>query len=213
MAAKNPNRQNSLPLHKVLIIGSSGVRKHDLILHFMYGDSEADYELSDQDSYKQDSYVKKVVVDGEEVQIEIRDLSGMEDYQAVIDSYIQKAEGFLCAFSITEQKTFAATAWLRDQIMLVKECDNVPFLLVGIQSDAGDKREVSVDEATCKAAKWNVEYMEIPGAQTQAEVQKVFFNLLRQIKAYKMESKHDEDVKKKQKSLAKIIREKLFKKR
>ena len=48
----------------------------------------------------------KVVLDGEEVQIDILDTAGQEDYAAIRDNYFRSGEGFLCVFSITEDESF-----------------------------------------------------------------------------------------------------------
>lgn len=50
---------------------------------------------------------------------------------AIRDNYFRSGEGFLCVFSITELESFAATADFREQILRVKEDENVPFLLIG----------------------------------------------------------------------------------
>lgn len=54
-----------------------------------------------------------MVLDGEEVQIDILDTAGQEDYAAIRDNYFRSGEGFLCVFSITESESFAATADFR----------------------------------------------------------------------------------------------------
>uniref|UniRef100_A0A2R9A1C0 Small monomeric GTPase n=1 Tax=Pan paniscus TaxID=9597 RepID=A0A2R9A1C0_PANPA len=167
MAANKPKGQNNLALHKVITVGSAGVGKAALTLQFMYDEFVEDYE---------------VVLDGEEVQIGILETAGQEDYAAIRDNYFRSREGFLCVFSITEMESFAATADFREQILRVKEDENVPFLLVGNKSDLEDKRPVSVKE-------WNVNYVETS----------VFFDLMREIR------KRTE--KKKRKSSAKRIRE------
>eukprot|EP00069_Balaena_mysticetus_P015840 bmy_09481T0 len=164
MAANKPKGQNSLALHKVIMVGSGGVGKSALTLQFMY---DEDYEPT-----KADSYRKKVVLDGEEVQIDILDTAGQEDYAAIRDNYFRSGEGFLCVFSITEMESFAATADFREQILRVKEDENVPFLLVGNKSDLEDKRQVSVEEAKTRADQWNVNYVET-SAKTRANVDKV----------------------------------------
>ncbi|KAF7474439.1 Hypothetical predicted protein [Marmota monax] len=155
MAANKPKGQNSLALHKVIMVGSGGVGKSALTLQFMYDEFVEDYEPT-----KADSYRKKVVLDGEEVQIDILDTAGQEDYAAIRDNYFRSGEGFLCVFSITEMESFAATADFREQILRVKEDENVPFLLVGNKSDLEDKRQVSVEEAKNRADQWNVNYVE-----------------------------------------------------
>lgn len=94
----------------------------------------------------------------------------------------------------------------REQILRVKEDENVPFLLVGNKSDLEDKRQVSVEEAKTRADQWNVNYVET-SAKTRANVDKVFFDLMREIRARKMEDSKEKNGKKKRKSLAKRIRE------
>ncbi|XDV27199.1 hypothetical protein PO909_030772 [Leuciscus waleckii] len=182
--------RNALALHKVIMVGSGGVGKSALTLQFMYDEFVEDYEPT-----KADSYRKKVVLDGEEVQIDILDTAGQEDYAAIRDNYFRSGEGFLCVFSITESESFAATADFREQILRVKEEDNVPFLLVGNKSDLEDRRQ-----------QWAVSYVET-SAKTRANVDKVFFDLMREIRARKMEDGKEKNGKKKRKSLAKRIRE------
>lgn len=53
------------------------------------------------------------MLDGEEVQIDILDTAGQEDYAAIRDNYFRSGEGFLCVFSITELESFAATVDFR----------------------------------------------------------------------------------------------------
>lgn len=88
-------------LHKVIMVGSGGVGKSALTLQFMYDEFVEDYEPT-----KADSYRKKVVLDGEEVQIDILDTAGQEDYAAIRDNYFRSGEGFLCVYSITEDDSF-----------------------------------------------------------------------------------------------------------
>lgn len=53
------------------------------------------------------------MLDGEEVQIDILDTAGQEEYAAIRDNYFRSGEGFLCLFSITEQESFQATVDFR----------------------------------------------------------------------------------------------------
>lgn len=65
----------------------------------------------------------------------------------------------------------------REQILRVKEDENVPFLLVGNKSDLEDKRQVSIEEAKNRADQWNVNYVET-SAKTRANVDKVITHLI-----------------------------------
>uniref|UniRef100_A0A8C7X661 small monomeric GTPase n=1 Tax=Oryzias sinensis TaxID=183150 RepID=A0A8C7X661_9TELE len=167
MAANKGKSQSSLSLHKVIMVGSGGVGKSALTLQFMYDEFVEDYEPT-----KADSYRKKVVLDGDEVQIDILDTAGQEDYAAIRDNYFRSGEGFLLVFSITEQESFTATDEFREQILRVKaDEDKIPLLLVGNKSDLEERRHVSVEEARRKAEEWGAQYVET-SAKTRANVDK-----------------------------------------
>lgn len=167
---------NPAAVHKVIMVGSGGVGKSALTLQFMYDEFVEDYEPT-----KADSYRKKVVVDGVEVQVDILDTAGQEDYAAIRDNYFRSGEGFLCVFSITEHESFLQTADFREQILRVKNDDNIPFLLVGNKMDLDNKRQVSSQEAQTKAQQWKVSYVET-SAKTKENVDKVFYDLMKLIR-------------------------------
>uniref|UniRef100_A0A3Q3K1F4 small monomeric GTPase n=2 Tax=Monopterus albus TaxID=43700 RepID=A0A3Q3K1F4_MONAL len=202
MATSKSKNQSSLALHKVIMVGSGGVGKSALTLQFMYDEFVEDYEPT-----KADSYRKKVVLDGEEVQIDILDTAGQEDYAAIRDNYFRSGEGFLLVFSITEHESFSATAEFREQILRVKaEEDKIPLLLVGNKSDLEERRQVSVDEARGKADEWGVQYVET-SAKTRANVDKVFFDLMREVRGKKMSENKDKNGKGKNKKNKKSFKE------
>jgi len=167
-------------LHKVIMVGSGGVGKSALTLQFMYDEFVEDYEPT-----KADSYRKKVVLDGEEVQIDILDTAGQEDYAAIRDNYFRSGEGFLCVFSITEEDSFQATQEFREQILRVKGDSNIPFILVGNKADLSGSRQVQLATATNKASEWQVPYVET-SAKTRENVDKVFYDLMREIRSRKV---------------------------
>ncbi|XP_071854139.1 ras-related protein O-RAL-like isoform X1 [Apostichopus japonicus] len=196
-------KQQQTDIHKVIMVGSGGVGKSALTLQFMYDEFIEDYEPT-----KADSYRKKVTLDGDEVQIDILDTAGQEDYAAIRDNYFRSGEGFLCVFSITEQESFATTTEFREQILRVKHNkseDQIPFLLVGNKADLTDARQVSLEEAQERATAWKVSYVET-SAKTRENVDKAFFDLMRKIRDQKLtenqkQNGKPEKVKKKRKCL------------
>ncbi|XP_054154505.1 ras-related protein Ral-A-like isoform X2 [Oppia nitens] len=182
------------PLHKVIMVGSGGVGKSALTLQFMYDEFVEDYEPT-----KADSYRKKVILDNEEVQIDILDTAGQEDYAAIRDNYFRSGEGFLCVFSITEHESFGSVNEFREQILRVKGDDNVPFILVGNKADLDERRRVSVDEAHRLANGWKVPYIET-SAKTRLNVDRVFFDLMREIQKQKLSDKETSNGPKKAKN-------------
>jgi Ras-related protein Ral-A len=186
---------NGPALHKVIMVGSGGVGKSALTLQFMYDEFVEDYEPT-----KADSYRKKVVLDGEEVQIDILDTAGQEDYAAIRDNYFRSGEGFLCVFSITDDESFQATQEFREQILRVKNDENIPFLLVGNKCDLNDKRKVPLADCQERARQWGgVLYVET-SAKTRENVDKVFFDLMREIRSRKTEDSSKTSGKAKDKS-------------
>ena len=175
-------------LHKVIIVGSGSTGKSALTLQFMYDEFVEDYEPT-----KADSYQKKVVLDGEEVQIDILDTAGEEDYAAIRDNYFRSGEGFLCVFSITQDETFQAAKEFREQIVRVKGKETIPFILVGNKSDLSDQRAVTLANAQAQANEWKVPYVET-SAKTRENVDKVFFDLMREIRAQKLDTKRMDTV-------------------
>lgn len=71
-----------------------------------------------------------MVLDGEEVQIDILDTAGQEDYAAIRDNYFRSGEGFLCVFSITELESFAATVDFRYPSSLSSPCEKLSRLVM-----------------------------------------------------------------------------------
>lgn len=167
----------AVPLFKVIMVGSGGVGKSALTLQFMYDEFVEDYEPTKADSYK-----KKIILDGQEVQVDILDTAGQEDYAAIRDNYFRSGDGFLLVFSITEMSSLSDVENLREQILRVKNDEKTPFLLVGNKSDlSDDRRAVSIEDATELAQNWQVNYVET-SAKTRHNVDAVFFELIREVK-------------------------------
>jgi Ras-related protein Ral-A len=171
------NNNASIPLFKVIVIGSGGVGKSALTLQFMYDEFVEDYEPT-----KADSYRKKIMLDGKEAQIDILDTAGQEDYAAIRDNYFRSGEAFLCVYSILDQDSLVATEELREQVLRVKNDDRtIPFLLVGNKTDLELRRVVSQEQAMEQARQWGVPYVET-SAKTRQNVDQVFLELMRLIR-------------------------------
>ncbi|KAG2221244.1 hypothetical protein INT45_012365 [Circinella minor] len=168
--------KQTLPLHKVIMVGSGGVGKSALTLQYMYGDFVEEY-----DPTKADSYRKKVMLDGQECQIDILDTAGQEEYAAIRDNYYRSGEGFLCVFSVCEHESFEHTQEFRDQILRVLDDDTIPFILVGNKVDLAHLRKVSSSEAQQLGQEWGCPYLET-SAKTRQNVDEVYTMLMRSIR-------------------------------
>jgi Ras-related protein Ral-A len=169
-------QRNDITCYKLVMVGAGAVGKSALTLQYMYGEFVEDY-----DPTKADSYRKRIVLDGEECQVDILDTAGQEEYSAIRDNYYRSGEGFLCCFSLTDAASFAETSEFRDQITRVLGDENVPFILIGNKSDCKDSRQVSYEEARAQADAWQCAYVET-SAKTAENVDVVFAQIMRMIR-------------------------------
>ncbi|XP_022221273.1 ras-related protein Ral-a-like [Drosophila obscura] len=169
-------------LHKVVMLGSGAVGKSALTLQFMYNEYVDEYEPT-----KADIYRKTIQLDGEEAQIDILDTASQEVHAVIRDSYFRRADGFLCVFSVTNEKSFQATQEIRELVLLLKKDESVPFLLVGNKSDLKEERKVPLSECQAMAQKWRVPYVET-SAKLHHNVNQIFLDLMRQIISHKSEN-------------------------
>lgn len=66
----------------------------------------------------------------------------------------------------------------REQILRVKNDENIPFLLVGNKCDLNDKRKVPLAECQSRAQQWGgVPYVET-SAKTRENVDKVIYKMI-----------------------------------
>jgi Ras-related protein Rap-1B len=75
--------------------------------------------------------------------------------------YMKSGQGFLLVFSITSQSSLLELAELREQIIRIKDDENVPIVIVGNKSDLEDDRVVSRQKAFAVSQSWgNAPYYE-----------------------------------------------------
>lgn len=94
---------------------------------------------------------------------------------------MKQGQGFLLVFSITSASSLSELAELREQIIRIKDDDNVPIVIVGNKSDLEEDRAVSRSRAFALSQQWgNSPYYET-SARRRANVNEVFIDLCRQI--------------------------------
>lgn len=90
-------------------------------------------------------------------------------------------QGFLLVFSITSLSSFNELAELRDQIIRIKDDENVPLVLVGNKSDLEDDRAVSRARAFQVSQQWGSAPYYETSARRRFNVDEAFADLCRQI--------------------------------
>jgi len=162
--------------YKIVVLGSGGVGKSALTVQFVQGIFVEKYDPTIEDSYR-----KQVEVDGQQSMLEILDTAGTEQFTAMRDLYMKNGQGFVLAYSITAQSTFNDLADLREQILRVKDSDEVPMVLVGNKCDLEDERVVGKDQGMNLARQFgSCSFMET-SAKAKIGVTDIFYDLVRQI--------------------------------
>ena len=76
-----------------------------------------------------------------QVQIDILDTAGQEDYAAIRDNYFRSGEGFLCVFSITEDDSFQSTQVCKHLLSLTVISINNIIIISGVsRTDSASER-------------------------------------------------------------------------
>eukprot|EP00005_Dracoamoeba_jomungandri_P005535 CAMPEP_0174260798 /NCGR_PEP_ID=MMETSP0439-20130205/10569_1 /TAXON_ID=0 /ORGANISM="Stereomyxa ramosa, Strain Chinc5" /LENGTH=194 /DNA_ID=CAMNT_0015345129 /DNA_START=21 /DNA_END=606 /DNA_ORIENTATION=+ len=162
--------------YKIVVLGSGGVGKSALTVQFVQGIFVEKYDPTIEDSYR-----KQVEVDNTQCMLEILDTAGTEQFTAMRDLYMKNGQGFVLVFSIIAQSTFNDLPDLREQILRVKDMDDVPMVLVGNKCDLSDQRVVTTEQGESLAAKFNGCAFLESSAKTKVNVEQIFYDLIRQI--------------------------------
>ena len=117
--------------------------------------------------------------------VEILDTAGEEDYQKMMDMWINFGEGFLLVFAINDKISFDLIPKKRERVLKGKHGQNVPMILVGNKVDLENKRQVPIEEAKKLADSWGIEYIET-SAKTNVNCNEAFEKLVVQIASSKV---------------------------
>lgn len=162
--------------YKLVVLGTGGVGKSALTVQFVQNIFVERYDPTIEDSYR-----KQVEVDGKQCVLEILDTAGTEQFAAMRDLYMKNGMGFLLVYSITSQATFVDLQEIREQILRVKDTDEVPMVLVGNKCDLEADRVVGREQGQSLARSWgNCTFMET-SAKAKINVSEAFTDLVRQI--------------------------------
>jgi len=161
--------------YKLVVLGSGGVGKSALTVQFVQGIFVEKYDPTIEDSYR-----KQVEIDGMQCMLEILDTAGTEQFTAMRDLYMKNGQGFVLVYSIIAQSTFNDLPDLREQILRVKDKDDVPMVLVGNKCDLTDQRVITTDQGEDLARKFGCAFLEA-SAKTRVNVEQIFHDLIRQI--------------------------------
>jgi len=140
---------------KIVLLGDQSVGKTSLITRFMYDTFDNTYQAT----IGIDFLSKTMYLEDRTVRLQLWDTAGQERFRSLIPSYIRDSSVAIVVFDITNRASFLSTTkWIDD--VKSERGNEVIIVLVGNKADLSDKRQVTHDEATAKAAELNIMFME-----------------------------------------------------
>ncbi|KAL4961826.1 putative RAS small monomeric GTPase (Rsr1) [Aspergillus stella-maris] len=162
--------------YHIVVLGAGGVGKSCLTAQFVQNVWIESYDPTIEDSYR-----KHIEVDGRQCILEILDTAGTEQFTAMRELYMKQGQGFLLVFSITSMSSLNELSELREQIVRIKDDENVPIVIVGNKSDLEEDRAVPRARAFSLSQSWGSAPYYETSARRRANVNEVFIDLCRQI--------------------------------
>ncbi|RMZ91227.1 hypothetical protein DV736_g1529, partial [Chaetothyriales sp. CBS 134916] len=156
--------------------GAGGVGKSCLTAQFVQNVWIESYDPTIEDSYR-----KQINVDGRQIILEILDTAGTEQFTAMRELYMKQGQGFMLVFSICNMNSFYELSDLRDQIIRIKNDEDVPLVIVGNKSDMEEDRMVPRARGFQLAQGWGPKPYYETSARRRINVDEAFVNLCRQI--------------------------------
>jgi len=178
---------------KLMMLGDSNVGKSKLIMKYICGDFSDDYEPTENTPYR-----RRISHEGEDVQYNIIDavFSPTHDQFTISqDEQIRNADGFFLVFDMTNRDTFNSLSWYRDNILRVKNADNLDYIIImiGNKSDTESEKQVDKLEAQQLANDYSVKYYET-SALNGNNVEKAFTDMMRSVRMIKRQKTIDKDI-------------------
>ena len=146
---ESESASSSIPI-KIAVLGKSMVGKSALTFRFINNRFPTEHDTTIEDAY---SIPAKI--DDFQCQFEILDTAGQDDYQTMLDTWINSADGFILVYSIDNKESFESVKMRFERILKLKANQKVSVVIAGNKCDLEEDRQVSREEAEnyCKINK------------------------------------------------------------
>ena len=170
----NTSQSSEKPIElKLVILGRSLVGKSALTYRFINDQFPKEHDTTIEDQYK-----LNMSIDGYNCILEILDTAGQDDYQSMLETWINFGSGFLLVYSIDDMESFIEVKKKYDKLALIKGRDVYSAILVGNKCDLGEGlRKVPAKEAEEFAKSKGIPFLEA-SALTKINVKESFVKVV-----------------------------------
>lgn len=160
------------------MLGAAAVGKSAITMRYVSNKFVKDYDPTIEDFYS-----KTAQIDNEAIQLSILDTAGMEDYESLIDHWIERKDAFILVFSVQLPETMQRLREFHSKILhrYEREPSKMPVIVVaGNKIDVQD-RYVTKEQGSQLAAELGVPYYEV-SAQSNINIDEMFTNIVRELR-------------------------------
>jgi GTPase KRas protein len=158
---------------KIAVLGKSLVGKSALTYRFI-----SDKFPTEHDTTVEDQYKTEVTINDTTCELEILDTAGQDDYQTMLDTWIEFGNCFLLVYSIDEADSFKQIKQKYERIVQLKGKQKFSVVIAGNKCDLpGDQRKVTKEEAENYAKNIGVSFLEV-SALTRVNVKEAFIQVV-----------------------------------
>ena len=152
----NENKENTPINIKLAILGKTLVGKSALTYRFI-----CDKFPTEHDTTVEDQYRINITIDDKKCDLEILDTAGQDDYQTMLDTWIEFGNCYLLVYSIDDLESFNSLKKKYERICQIKNNENFSVVIVGNKCDLPEnERKVQKTEAKNYCKSISVEFME-----------------------------------------------------
>ena len=160
---------------KYIIIGDAAVGKSNLLIRYVYGEFNKDY----QNTIGVEFGVKNINIKNKICRIQIWDTAGQETFKSITKGYYKNSVCAIIVYGITRRDSFNnINTWINDCKTICSK--TVSMVLVGAKSDLEINRQVMKEEGEELAEKNGIPFYET-SAKTGENVNEVFFKSAEEI--------------------------------
>ena len=137
----NSQSENGIPL-KIAVLGQTLVGKSALTFRFINNKFPNEHDTTIEDAYSIPAKIDDI-----NCQLEILDTAGQDDYQTMLDTWINSCDGFILVYSIDNKESFESAKIRYERILKLKGDQKVSIVIVGNKCDLEESRKVTREEA------------------------------------------------------------------
>lgn len=171
--------QEKSKILKLGIIGPPAVGKSALTVRYTQKVFIDEYLPSFEDIYK-----KNIVLDGEQVEVDILDSSGLDELVVMRPGWFKEREAFVMVYAIDSTISFEALKAFYEQLVTFRQNPNVPIIVVGNKADNEQNRQIKKEDGMKYAASIKADFIE-SSAKKDLNVTTIFENISKRLFAAK----------------------------